>query len=220
MPPETKAALNDAEHTCDLDFLAAEVPHAIDQGLDGVRRVSAIVRAMKEFSHPDSAEKAPTDLNRAIESTITVARNEWKYVANVSTNLEANLPLVMCYPGEMNQVILNLLVNAAHAIKDAIGDGEKGQIVVATQVCGKFAQLSVADTGGGIPEGIRTKIFDPFFTTKEVGKGTGQGLSLAYNVVVKKLGGRIWFETEVGKGTTFFVDLPIEPADAKQETSG
>jgi PAS domain S-box-containing protein len=210
---EVRAALKQAEQECDWEFIVAEVPRAIDQGLDGAHRVAKIVRAMKEFSHPDSAEKTATDLNKAIESTITVARNEWKYVAELITNLDVNLPAVVCYPGDINQVILNLVVNGAHAIKEKVKDGEKGRITVCTRMRGEFAEISIADTGTGIPEAIRSRVFDPFFTTKEVGKGTGQGLSLAHAVVVKKHSGKIWFETEVGVGTTFFIDLPIKLAD-------
>lgn len=205
--------IEEAERKLDLEFIVAEVPHAIDQSLDGAQRVAKIVRAMKEFSHPDSAEKTETDLNRAIESTITVARNEWKYVADVTTNLDVALPRVVCYPGDINQVILNLLVNAAHAIKDKAKEGEKGMITVSTATRGEFAEISVSDTGTGIPEAIRTRIFDPFFTTKEVGKGTGQGLSLAHTLVVKKHSGKIWFETEMGRGTTFFIHLPVKPVE-------
>ncbi len=217
LPAEVTKALQEAERRCDLEFITAEVPRAIDQSLDGAKRVAKIVRAMKEFSHPDSAEKTATDLNRAIESTITVARNEWKYVSDVVKEFEENLPTVVCYPGDINQVVLNLLVNAAHAIKDKVKDGEKGQITVRTQMVGELAQISVTDTGMGIPEAIRGRVFDPFFTTKEVGKGTGQGLALAYTVVVKKHGGKIWFETEVGRGTTFFITLPIKPAAPGKE---
>lgn len=174
--------------------------------------MAKIVRAMKEFSHPDSAEKTATDLNRAIESTITVALNEWKYVSDVATEFDDQLPAVVCYPGDINQVVLNLIVNAAHAIKEKVKDGDKGRITVRTRMLGDDAEISVSDTGGGIPEAIRGRVFDPFFTTKEVGKGTGQGLALAYTVVVKKHGGKIWFETEVGKGTTFFISLPVSMA--------
>ena len=213
LSPEVRTALKQAEQKCDLEFMVAEVPRAIDQGLDGAHRVAKIVRAMKEFSHPDSAEKTATDLNKAIESTITVARNEWKYVAELTTDLDVNLPAVVCYPGDINQVILNLVVNGAHAIKEKVKDGEKGRITVCTRMRGEFAEISIADTGTGIPEAIRSRVFDPFFTTKEVGKGTGQGLSLAHTVVVKKHSGKIWFETEVGVGTTFFIDLPIKLAD-------
>jgi Signal transduction histidine kinase len=169
---------------------------------------------MKEFSHPDSAEKTATDLNRAIESTITVARNEWKYVSDMVTEFDDQLAAVVCYPGDINQVVLNLLVNAAHAIKEKVKDGEKGQIRVRTRMLGEMVEISVSDTGSGIPEAIRNRVFEPFFTTKEVGKGTGQGLALAYTVVVKKHGGKIWFETEIGKGTTFFITLPVSVAVA------
>ena len=130
---------------------------------------------------------------------------------------DATLPRVVCYPGDINQVVLNVIVNAAHAIKEKIKDGEKGQITVGTRMQGQFAEISVTDTGNGIPEAIRDKIFDPFFTTKEVGKGTGQGLALAYTVVVKKHGGKIWFETKVGQGTTFFIRLPIQRDDSAKE---
>jgi two-component system, NtrC family, sensor kinase len=214
LPAGMAAALQQSEKGCDLEFIAAEVPRAIDQSLDGARRVAKIVRAMKEFSHPDSADKTATDLNKAIESTITVARNEWKYVSEVVKEFEETLPPVVCYPGDINQVVLNLIVNAAHAIKEKTKEDEKGTITVGTRVRGEDVEISVKDTGNGIPENIRNRVFDPFFTTKEVGKGTGQGLALAYTVVVKKHGGKIWFETEVGQGTTFFITLPIKVAES------
>jgi PAS domain S-box-containing protein len=217
LPAEVMAGLQETERRCDLEFITAEVPRAIDQSLDGAQRVAKIVRAMKEFSHPDSAEKTATDLNRAIESTITVARNEWKYVSEVVKEFDESLPAVVCYPGDINQLVLNLIVNAAHTIKEKVKDGEKGQITVRTRMVGELAEISVTDTGMGIPEAIRGRVFDPFFTTKEVGKGTGQGLALAYTVVVKKHGGKIWFETEVGKGTTFFITLPIKQAESGRE---
>jgi len=211
---EIRSSIERAEREADMDFICSETPRAIEQALDGVRRVAKIVRAMKEFSHPDSAEKAAADLNKAIETTITVARNEWKYVAEIETLLDEALPLVVCYLGAVNQVILNLVVNAAHAIKEKIKDGEKGKITVCTKARGEFAEISVTDTGTGIPEAVRSRIFDPFFTTKEVGKGTGQGLSQAHAIVVKKHGGKIWFESKSGQGTTFFVQLPIGEPDA------
>ncbi len=209
VPDEVSGLLKQAEQACDLEFIRDEVPRAIEQSLDGSRRVAKIVRAMKEFSHPDSAEKTATDMNRAVESTITVARNEWKYVSEVVKEFDDQLPAVVCYPGDINQVVLNLLVNAAHAIKEKVKDGEKGQIMVRTRMSGENVEISVSDNGNGIPEAIRNRVFEPFFTTKEVGKGTGQGLALAYTVVVKKHGGKIWFESEVGKGTTFFITLPV-----------
>jgi len=210
IPADALAGLKQAEERCDVDFIATEVPRAIDQSLDGAKRVAKIVRAMKEFSHPDSAEKTATDLNRAIESTITVARNEWKYVSEIVMEFDDTMPAVVCFPGDINQVVLNLIVNAAHAVKENVKDGEKGRITVRTRNRGEFVEISVQDTGTGIPAAIQGKVFDPFFTTKEVGKGTGQGLSFSYTVIVKKHGGKIWFETEVGKGTTFFFTLPIQ----------
>jgi len=197
--------------SADVAYLSQEVPRAIDQTLDGVQRVASIVQAMKEFSHPGSQEKRSVDLNKAIETTATVSRNEWKYVANLEMRLDPNLPLVSCLPGEMNQVLLNLLVNASHAIADRAafsGDG-MGMITVTSRHCENEAEVMVSDTGVGIPENIRDRVFEPFFTTKELGKGTGQGLALAHSIVVKKHGGRIWFESEVGKGTTFFIRLPF-----------
>ena len=137
VPAEIAGQLQQAERACDLEFISEEVPRAIEQSLDGSRRVAKIVRAMKEFSHPDSAEKTATDLNRAVESTITVARNEWKYVSEVVTEFDDQMPAVVCYPGDINQVVLNLLVNAAHAIKEKVKDGEKGQITVRTRMVGE-----------------------------------------------------------------------------------
>jgi two-component system, NtrC family, sensor kinase len=171
---------------------------------------------MKEFSHPGSEKKSPIDINRAIETTITVARNEWKYVAELETFFADNLGLVPCHVGEFNQVILNLITNAAHAIAQTVGDGSrgKGNITIRTRKGDDHAEISIQDTGAGIPEEIRSRIFEPFFTTKELGKGTGQGLALAYNAIVEKHGGAIWFDSEVGKGTTFFIRLPLHAEKA------
>jgi PAS domain S-box-containing protein len=196
----------------DVDYLFEEIPKAIEQTLEGVSRVAALVGAMKEFSHPGTGEKVPLDLNRAIESTITVARNEWKYVADMEVELDPALPLVSCLPGEFNQVILNMIVNAAHAIEAVAASGgpEKGQITIRTRSLPTGVEVQIQDTGGGIPEKIRSRIFDPFFTTKEIGKGTGQGLAIARSVVVDKHQGTIDFETEDGRGTTFIIRLPCE----------
>lgn len=201
----------------DVEYLSAEIPGAVSQSLDGIERVTKIVRAMKEFSHPGKEEKTAADLNKAIETTITIARNEWKYFADVTTDFDTDLPLVACLPGEINQVILNLIVNAAHAISAVYTDTNKGKglITLSTRRMGDSVEIRVTDTGSGIPEHARGKIFDPFFTTKEVGKGTGQGLSVARNVIVEKHGGTIVFETEVGKGTTFIIRLPIKCPSAE-----
>lgn len=196
----------------DLDYLTEEVPSAIDQSLEGVERVATIVRAMKEFSHPGGDEKVMLDLNSAISNTITVARNEWKYVADLVTDFDPDLPQVPCMAGELNQVWLNLIVNAAHAIgerRNREGMERKGSIEIRTRHDGEWVEVSLADTGGGIPVEIREKIFDPFFTTKEVGKGTGQGLSIAHSVIVEKHKGTIAFSSEPGVGTVFTVRLPL-----------
>ncbi|MFZ0799643.1 MAG: CHASE domain-containing protein [Terriglobales bacterium] len=209
-----------AEKAADIDYVVTEIPKAIEQSLDGVMRVATLVRAMKVFAHPDRKEKAATDINEALLSTLTVARNELKYVANVETEL-GDLPMVVCNIGELNQVFLNLLVNAAHAIGAAKkGTDEKGLIRVRTSLEEGAVLISIADTGSGIPEDIRDKVFDPFFTTKESGKGTGQGLAIARSVVVDRHGGRLTFASEVGKGTTFYVHLPLnETKPVEEETS-
>lgn len=199
-----------AVKTADIPFLLEEIPKAVDQAIDGVTRISTIVAAMKEFSHPDTKDKVPLDLNHAIQSTITVARSEWKYVADLKTDFDPSLPPIICLPGEFNQVILNLIVNATHAIAAAAANGgpAKGTITVRTRNLDNWAEISIQDTGTGIPEKVRPRIFDPFFTTKEIGKGTGQGLAIARSVVMDKHNGTIDFETEEGKGTTFIVRLP------------
>jgi signal transduction histidine kinase len=206
----------------DLDFLQKDVPAALAQSLEGMERVAKIVRAMKEFSHPGSTEKVPLDINRSIESTISVARHEWKYVADVTTDFDESLPRVSCYAGEFNQVILNLLVNAAHAVSDVIKDvpQSKGTIAFKTRKAESWVEIQIQDTGKGIPDEISNKVFEPFFTTKEVGKGTGQGLAIAHSVIVKKHAGKIWFESVEGKGTTFFIRLPFaEPAAASSSAA-
>lgn len=209
--PALLKEIEEGESAADVTYLINEIPQAIQQSLEGVDRVTKIVRAMKDFSHPGVTEKVMIDINHAIESTVTVARNEWKYVANLETNLDRTLPLVPCLPGELNQVILNIVINAAHAIADVVGDGssEKGTITVATCRIENEVQITIADTGGGIPEQIRGRIFEPFFTTKEVGKGTGQGLAISRSVVVDKHGGSIGFQSEMGKGTKFIIRLPL-----------
>ncbi|OHB81362.1 MAG: hypothetical protein A2V98_02115 [Planctomycetes bacterium RBG_16_64_12] len=212
---EVEAAVRRA----DVDYLIEEIPKAIQQSLEGMDRVVTIVRAMREFSHPGSEQKQATDLNRAIQNTLTVSRNEWKYVADVVTDFDPNLPLVWCLPSDFNRVILNLVVNAAQAIADVVGDSSqrKGTITVRTDSEGDWAKIRIEDTGTGIPEEIRSKVFDHFFTTKDVGKGTGQGLTIAQSIVVEKHGGTITFETEVGKGTAFLIRLPIaDPTGPEQ----
>jgi PAS domain S-box-containing protein len=197
----------------DIEYLREEFPKAIRQTLDGVDRISRIVQSMRAFAHPETGVKMAIDINKAIESTITVARNEWKYIADLETDYAADLPLVPCFVSEFNQVVLNMIINATHAIADVVGDGSqgKGRIVISTSVAGKWAEIRIADSGAGIPQNIQNRIFDPFFTTKEVGKGTGQGLAISHTVITEKHGGAISFETAQGKGTTFIVRLPLNP---------
>ena len=167
---------------------------------------------MKEFSHPGVSEKTAVDINKSLESTITISRNEWKYVAEMETDFDPALPLVTCLPGELNQVFLNMIINAAHAISEVVGKGstEKGTIKIGTKSNGDGVKITISDTGSGIPEQIQSRIFDPFFTTKEVGKGTGQGLAIAHSVVVEKHNGTIDFKTYEGRGTTFYIQLPVQ----------
>jgi PAS domain S-box-containing protein len=210
---ESLADLLAAVEQADLEYLLDEVPKALAQSLEGVERVATIVRSMKEFSHPGAEEKQAIDLNRAMDSTLTISRNEWKYIADVVTDFDPELPLVTCMPADCNQVFLNLIVNAAHAIAEKVGDGSasKGTITVRTRRVGDVAEVRVEDTGTGIPEHIRSRVFDPFFTTKEVGRGTGQGLAIAHTIVVDKHGGTITFNSRPGEGTTFIIRLPICP---------
>ena len=195
-----------------FDYIQRQLPEALEQSLEGLDRISKIVGAMKSFSHPSAMEKQPVDLRALVETTVTVARNEWRYVAALETEFDEDVPLVCCLRDEIGQVLLNLVVNAAHAVADTLvpGERERGRIVVSLRRAGEDAvDLRVTDDGPGIPEAIRTKVFDPFFTTKVVGKGTGQGLSIAYSTVVGKHKGSIFFETGTGVGTTFVVRLPI-----------
>ena len=196
----------------DWEYLADEIPQAINQSKEGVRRVTSIVLAMKEFSHPGGKDKVPIDLNRLIETTITIARNEWKYVSEVKTDLAEDLPPVPCLSDEMGQVLLNLLVNAAHAIADTLNEkniSAKGIIEISTRLIDDMIEIRIRDNGTGIPQEIRERIFEPFFTTKEVGKGTGQGLAIARDVIVNKHGGTIDVQSTEGQGTTFIIHLPL-----------
>lgn len=206
---ELVGAIRATEEDIDLPYLEANAPKSFETCLDGISRISTIVRAMKEFAHPGHKEKLPANLNQVLLTTLAIAKNEYKYVAEVVTDF-GDLPAVPCYVADLNQVFLNLLVNAAHAIADVVGQsGEKGTIRIKTSREGNLACIDIADTGAGIPPAIRHRIFDPFFTTKEVGRGTGQGLAIARSVVVNKHGGALTFDTEMGKGTTFKIRLPI-----------
>jgi len=200
----------------DFDYLKEESPKSIQQSLSGAEQVAHIVRAMKEFAHPGSKQMAAADLNRIIDNAVAVCRNEWKYVADTETRLATDLPEVLCVSGEISQVMLNLIVNAAHAVEEAKREG-KGKITISSRVVGKAAEVRIADTGTGIPESVRDSVFNPFFTTKDVGKGTGQGLAIAQDIVVSKHHGELFFETKVGVGTTFIMRLPL--VGRSQDTS-
>ena len=218
LPPALLTQFNQIFERADVEYLLKEIPHAIDQSLEGVQRVAKIVRAMKEFSHPGAEEKRAIDLNKAIETTVTVAKNEWKYIADVCLHFDEAMPLVPCHAGELNQVLLNLIVNAAHAIASASDESSpKGRITITSRRVDRWAEVSIQDTGTGIPDSIRSRVFEPFFTTKPLGKGTGQGLALAHSVIVNRHQGQLWFESKVGQGSTFFVRLPLEPAVGKDD---
>jgi PAS domain S-box-containing protein len=201
-----------AEKEADVDYLASEVPIAVQQSLEGIDRVASLVRAMKAFSYKDSRDRSYADLNDSLTTTLTVARNEVKYVADVVLDL-GELPPVLCYAGDLNQVFLNLVVNAADAMEEK---GERGEIRITTRAEGPMVTVRIADNGCGIPEHLQRTIFEPFFTTKEVGKGTGQGLALARAVVIEKHGGTIDVHSTPGEGTEFVLRLPV---DGKRESA-
>ena len=195
----------------DMAYLKTEVPLAIEQSLEGLSRVAELVRSLKAFSHPGGESKTAADLNELVRTTATLARNEWRYVAELNLQLDETLPRTPCYPAELNQVLLNLLVNAAHAIQDKVGDDPttKGEIAIQTRLREAYVEISIQDSGVGMSEETRAKMFEPFFTTKEVGRGTGQGLSIAYDLVVNKLDGKLMCDSQPGRGTCFTIAIPV-----------
>jgi len=204
--------LSEQMNGADLQYLLEDIPESLSESSDGVSRISEIVKAMKEFSHPGGKKKEAADLEGMIESTLVVARNEWKYAADVETEFESGLPEVDCFPGEINQVLLNIIVNAAHAIESkqtTDGQTDKGTIKIKAFKEGRFVVVAISDTGCGIKKQHVNKVFDPFFTTKDVGKGTGQGLSMAYATIVGKHKGKLSVESVLGEGTTMRIKLPI-----------
>ncbi len=205
------AEIKQKQDNLDIDFLQEDIPDSLDESLEGLQKVAKIVRSMKDFSHPGESDKVQVDINKALEDTITICKNEWKYSSNVYTDYDLDLPLVPCFKDEINQVFLNLIVNSAQSIAESgSSDGkEQGSINVSTCKNSEYAEIKISDTGPGIPEHIRDRIFNPFFTTKEVGKGSGQGLYIAYNIITEKHQGIMNFESEDGKGTTFFIKLPV-----------
>ena len=196
------------------EFVRDNLPLAIENSIEGIQRIGKIVASMRRFSHRErDKEKHPADINQAVLDSLAVSRNQWKGHVKVETSLDPDLPRVPCLLGEVNQVILNIIINATHAISDFKGKGVIGNVIIRTKSLGDGVQIEIEDDGGGIPESVHDRIFEPFFTTKELGKGTGQGLALAHTVVVKKHGGTLDFETKAGIGTTFFITLPISGHD-------
>jgi PAS domain S-box-containing protein len=209
VPAQLLERVRAAEDHADLAYLRERVPAAFERASDGLGRVAAIVGAMREFAHPPTTQQLAFDLNDALRNTLIVAANAYKYIADVTTDFGA-LPQVLCNGGDMNQVFINLIVNAAHAIEDQVGEsGQRGSIAIHTRRDGEYVVVSITDTGGGVPAEVAGRIFDPFFTTKEVGRGTGQGLAIARTIVVERHGGTLAFDSDPGRGTTFHVRLPV-----------
>ena len=209
---------SETDEAADVDYFLKNAPDALDRALDGIGRVGSVAKSMTEFAHPDT-QKADVDVNRAVRNTLNMARNEYKTIADLSTEF-GDIPAVHCHAGDINQVVLNLVINAAHAISDVVeGTDDRGRITVRTRAIGGFVEISIEDTGDGIPEAVRPRIFEPFVTTKEVGRGTGQGLALSRGIVTEKLKGSLHFETETGKGTTFFIRLPVSEMSVQSLSS-
>jgi PAS domain S-box-containing protein len=205
--PELRARAEQARELADVDYVRERVPGAFERARDGLRRVGEIVRAMRDFADPDSGEHAPVDVNEAVRNTLVVTHSQYKLVADVETEL-GDIPPVPASGSEIKQVLINLIVNAAHAIADA-GTDQRGTIRVRTWRAGDEVAIAVSDTGCGIPVADHERVFDPFFTTKEVGRGTGQGLAISRSIVHDRHGGSIALDSEVGRGTTIEVRLPI-----------
>jgi len=211
----------DAPSDDDINFFKENAPEAVEQAAEGISRITTIVKSMKNFAYRDAqSAKRPNDLNQAIRSTTVVATNEWKYHAELDLQLQEGIPMVPCNIGEINQVVLNLIVNGAHAIRDRFKEGTKGNLVVSSRHYPDHdcVIIAIADNGGGIPHEVQTRLLEPFFTTKEVGVGTGQGLAIAHNVIVKSHGGQIWFDSKDGQGTTFYIKLPMTQPESTSET--
>jgi len=191
--------------------LKQEIPNALQDAKEGAQRVNKLVLSMKNFAHPGDSEMKLGDINKGIESTLEIAKNEWKYVAEVELDLDHTLPGIGCITEKINQVFLNMVVNSAQAISEAREKGliERGKIKIKTRAFAEFIQIRIADNGMGISPELKNKIFDPFFTTKEVGKGTGQGLTIAHDIIVNKHNGELFVESEPGKGTEFIINLPL-----------
>ncbi len=214
--PELLATVEDSCEEVDWPYLKEEIPEAIHQSIDGLKQISSIVLAMKNFSHPGSSEKEMTNLNELIETTLTVCRSEWKLLLEPVLHLDHEVPTVLCMRNEIGQVFLNMIINGAHSIQEKLGENspaEKGQITISSKQQNNTVILTFTDSGCGISGENITKIFDPFFTTKSVGKGTGQGLTISYDIIVNKHGGSLDVASEEGVGTTFTIVLPINSSE-------
>jgi signal transduction histidine kinase len=203
--------LRELEEDIDLEFLLKEIPLALEQSLSGLQHISHIVMAMKTFSHQGEDTLSPYDVNAGVSNTITISSNEWKTVAEIHTDLDPDLPQPLCFIGDMNQVLLNLIINAAQAIGEKLGEdtSKRGHISIRTYTETDNICIAITDDGLGMSKATQSRIFEPFFTTKEIGKGTGQGLSLSRRIVVEKHKGQLLVESEPGRGTTMTVKLPI-----------
>ena len=202
---ETLNSVRALEEKLSIDYLLDDMPELIDESMDGAERVNKIVADLKDFAHPGEEDPSFADINACINSTLNIVMNEIRYKAEVTKQL-GDLPQIYCYPRQLNQVFMNMLVNSSHAMEN------KGEIIIKTRTAGSFVEIEISDNGSGIPEEYLSKIFDPFFTTKEVGKGTGLGLNLAYNIV-RKHNGTIDVKSTPGEGTCFIMKLPVEPDD-------
>ena len=198
----------------DIDFLAEEIPAAISQSMMGIDTISAIVRSMRSLVHSGTREKVLTNVNQAVENAVLMSKGTWKKSLDLKTDLAQDLPRVMCYEGELSQVLINLIINATHAIEET---SERGTIEIRSFIYKNSVGIQVQDSGTGIPTEIQHRIFDPFFSSKDVGRGTGQGLAFAHSSIVERSGGALFFETAEGQGTTFHIYLPIEPPSAGTE---
>ncbi len=208
VPEATWRILFEAARGGRAERIKGDMPDALEQIRAGTRRIAKIVQTMSRVSHPDSGEMAEATLDEVIESAVVMTKSQWRYVAELSVEIDERLGPVWCCAQSITQVLINLIVNATHAVDEARGDQGLGRISIEARPLDWGCELRVSDTGIGIPEEIRSKIFDPFFTSKPVGKGTGQGLALTYAVIVKQHAGTIELESERGKGSTFIVRLP------------
>ncbi|WP_306149374.1 MULTISPECIES: sensor histidine kinase [unclassified Roseibium] len=206
--PELTKTIAERYEAEDIEFTIEETPVAIEQSLHGLEQVASIVSAIREFSHPGDAELKQVDINSIIETTVSVSRNSWKHNAELNLDLADNLPEIIGHPGDLHQVFINLLGNAADAIEEK-ELSKLGQLHIRTTRTEKWVEVTVADNGVGIDEATMERVFDPFFTTKAPGKGTGQGLAIVYKIVQVKHGGQIRIDSKPGKGTTFTLKFPI-----------